>query len=148
MNTHLIQFFTEDEDAKTKCANLYAPAYQELADFRTRKKIKELEVKKTEKEGYEEFSLPKCKQIRQIIGIDKYNNKTAIYYYTLGEKIFVSNKKDTKVKIEYLPFLTVITDETGDDFELEIDQDLQMILPYKIASDLFKTDPLRRLYSI
>ena len=33
------EFFTEDEDARTKCANLYAPAYQELADFRTRRKL-------------------------------------------------------------------------------------------------------------
>ena len=43
--------------------------------------------------------------------------------------------------IEYVPYLSVITDDTEDEFELEIDQDLQMILPYKVASDLFKTDP-------
>lgn len=140
------QFFTEDEDAKTKCANLYAPAYQELADFRTRKKIKQYEIEGDSK-GYEELSLPKCKQIKQIIGTDKDNNKVSLDYYTLGEKLYV-NKKDVTVKIEYVPFLEIITDDTPDDFELEIDQDLQMILPYKVASDLFKTDPRRRLYSI
>lgn len=136
------QFFTEDEDARIKCANLYAPAYQELADFRTRKKIKEIEVKQTDGDtGYEEFSLPRCKQIRQIIGTDSRNNKVALDWYHLGEKIFISNAKTVKVKVEYIPFLAVITDETDNDFELEIDQDLQMILPYKVASDLFKTDP-------
>ena len=46
-----------------------------------------------------------------------------------------------KVVVEYVPFLNLINEETEDDFELEIDQDLQAILPYKIASDLFKTDP-------
>ena len=69
------QFFTEDEDAKTKCALLYAPAYQELADYRTRKKLKEYNVTTTG-EGYEQFKLPKCKQIKIITGMDANNNKT------------------------------------------------------------------------
>ena len=35
----------------------------------------------------------------------------------------------------------MITEETDDDFMLEIDQDVQMILPYSVASDILKVDP-------
>lgn len=134
------QFFTEDEDARTKVALLYAPAYQELSDFRTKKKLKEYEVTELG-EGYEQFKLPKAKQIRTITGMDENNNKKYVDYYTLGENIYISNKEKIKAIIEYIPFVTLITEDTPDDFDLEIDQDLQVILPYKVASDLFKTDP-------
>jgi hypothetical protein len=134
-------YFTEDEDIQTKCALLYAPAYQELADYRTRKKLKEIEVLKGEVTGYEKVKLPQCKSIKTIIGMDENNNKTNIDFYILGEYIFISNEKDAKIVIEYVPFLNLINENTEDDFELEIDQDLQLILPYKVASDLFKTDP-------
>ena len=133
------QYFTDDEDARIKCANLYAPNYEELAGFRTRKKLKEIEVKQGE--GYERIKLPQVKQIGKIIGMDSNNKKTSINFYTLGEFLFVEKDKDVKVVIEFTPFLNPITPETEDDFELEIDQDLQAILPYKVASDLFKTDP-------
>lgn len=135
------KFFTEDEDAQIKCAQLYSLAYQELADYKTRKKLKEIAVSKSETPGYEKIKLPQCKQIKTIVGMDENNNKTTVDYFTLGEYIYISNKKDAKIVIEYIPFLTLINEETEDDFELEIDQDLQVILPYKIASDLFKTDP-------
>ena len=135
------KFFTVDEDIQIKCALLYAPAYQELADFRTRKKVKEIEVSKSDIEGYEKVKLPKCKQIKKIIGMDENNNKKSVDHYILGEYIYVSNKENSKIVIEYIPFLNLINEETEDDFELEIDQDLQAILPYKVASDLFKTDP-------
>ena len=132
-----IELLTEDEDIDIKCALLYAPAYQELADYKTRKKLKEIEVSKSKTSGYERYKLPQCKQIKNIIGMDTNNNKISVDYYTLGEYIYISNSMDCKVVIEYVPFLTLI----DDDFELEIDQDLQAILPYKVASDLFKTDP-------
>lgn len=136
-----IELLTEDEDINIKCASLYAPAYQELADYKTRKKLKEIEITKSETSGYDRYKLPQCKQIKNIIGMDINNNKISVDYYTLGEYIYISNTKDCKVVIEYVPFLTLIDENTDDDFELEIDQDLQVILPYKVASDLFKTDP-------
>lgn len=134
------KFFTEDEDARIKCALLYAPNYQELADFRTRKKLKEYEISEVG-EGYEQFKLPKGKQIKNIAAMDENNNRVSADYYILGENIYISRAKAGKVVVEYVPFLNLINEETEDDFELEIDQDLQAILPYKIASDLFKTDP-------
>lgn len=136
------QYFTEDDDIPSKVAWLYAPAYQELADEKTSLKMKTIEVTATTGNiGYEEFSLPKCKQVKKVVALDENNNKISADYYFLGEKIFISNSKTAKYIIEYIPFLTLIDAETEDDFELEIDQDLQAILPYIVAADLLKTDP-------
>lgn len=135
------QFFTDDEDARTKANNLYALAYPEVADYRPRKKVREYTISKSEEPGYEENSIPKCKRITSIIGLDNNNNKVGVDFYTLGEKIFISNKEDVRVMVEYEPFVTLITDDTPDSFQLEIDEDLQAFLPYKVAADLFKTDP-------
>ena len=40
-----------------------------------------------------------------------------------------------------IPTVTQITEETPNDFELELSDELCAVLPYKVASDLFKTDP-------
>lgn len=136
------KFFTEDDDIPSKVAWLYAPAYQEMADEKTSLKLKTIEVTETNGEmGYEEYSLPKCKQIKSVVVLDENNNKITGDFYYLGEKIYISNATTAKYVIEYVPFLTLISEETEDDFELEIDQDLQAILPYIVASDLLKTDP-------
>jgi hypothetical protein len=136
------QFFTDDEDARIKVANLYALAYPEVADLRPKLETTEYEITKNEENpGYEENSIPDCKVVHSIVGLDEHNNKVGVDYYTLGEKIFISNKEDVRVVLVYEPFVTTITDRTPDTFSLEIDEDLQALLPYKVASDLFKTDP-------
>lgn len=134
--------FTEDEDIITKCAQLYANAYQDLADVYTKPKTRDIDIVKTTGNiGYEEYSLPKCKQVRRVIARDQNNNMTEADYYYLGNKIYISNKETLKYTIEYIPYLSLINDETPDDFELEIEQDLQGLLPWSVASSLFMTDP-------
>ena len=142
------QFFTEDIDARTKCANLYDPRYFELASYRFNKKTKEYSISETADRGYEEFKLPKGTNIKSLGGRNEYNERTSVDYYIEGEKIFISKKDKVKLVIEYNPFPTHITDATDDDFELEIDDELASILPYGVVADLFKTDPRRRLDSI
>ena len=134
------QYFTDDEDARIKCANLYASRYQELADIKMERKLKEYEITETG-EGYTQFKLPNCKQIRNVVGMDANNNKKSIDFYYLGKFIYINNREKSRAVVEYEPYPSVITDETPDDFELEIDQDLQAILPFGVAADLFKTDP-------
>ncbi len=134
------EYFTTDEDIKDKCALIYAPAYQELADMKTTLKTKEFEITE-ENDGYEEYTLPSCKQIKRIMVLDEKNKLISGNYYTLGKKIFISKEKKARYILEYMPFLNLINLETEDDFELEIDQDLQVLLPYLVANDLLKTDP-------
>lgn len=135
-------YFTDDDDARIKCALLYSTAYQELAEYRTKKEIQEyLITAEPDNLGYVKRNLPTAYVIHSIVGIDSNNNFIPVKYKTLGEFIYISNEKDVKVVIEYEPYLEPITPDTENGFELKIDQDLQMILPYKVAADLFKTDP-------
>lgn len=135
-------YFTDDEDAREKCANLYSLAYEEVAGYRTPRTTITYNVNKADGNvGYERFSLPDANLIHSITALDDFNNRIAVDYYILGQDIYISNSKEMRVVIEYEPYLTPINNDTLDDFELELDQDLQMILPYKVASDLFKTDP-------
>lgn len=56
--------FTEDEDAKTKCARLYDVRYFELATYRSDKKVKEYQI--TSGRGYEKFKLPSGTNIKPL----------------------------------------------------------------------------------
>lgn len=141
------QYFTEDEDAKTKCANLYNPRYIELASLRFNKKVKEYEITE-EGRGYEKFKLPNGTNIKNLGGRNEYNESISMESRIEGEYILISKAAKGKLLLEYNPFPTAITDDTEDDFELEIDDELASILPYGVAADLLKTDPRRRLDSI
>lgn len=135
-------YFTDDDDARIKCALLYSTAYQELSEYRTKKEIQEYSITgDPEHLGFLKRNLPTAYLIHSIVGMDENNNFIPVKYKILGEFIYISNEKDVKVVIEYEPYLEPITQDTPDSYELKIDQDLQMILPYKAAADLFKTDP-------
>lgn len=136
------RLLTTDEDIQTKCKLLYGLAYQEMADQKMDLKTKVIEVKATEGDkGYEVYSLPRCKQIQRVITMDSNNNEVVGDYKFVGEKIYISNQVSANYIIEYTPFPTLINEETEDDFELEIPQNLQTFLPYLVAYDLFATDP-------
>ena len=135
------QLLTEDDDIPTKVKWLYNPAYQEMADWKTNTITTTITVTASG-QGYSEHQLPNCKQIKKIICLDENNRKiNGDYFYKTDTIIYISNEITGKYVIEYVPFLTVITENTVDGFELEIPQDLQGILPYIVASDLLKTDP-------
>lgn len=136
-------YFTDDEDIQIKCALLYAAPYEELSNYRTEPKLKEVEVSKyDEVQGYERVKMPDCKKVLSVSVLDEYNNPSTVGdYRILGDYLYLSNADNLRYVIEYTPYLTMITEETPDDFELEIPQNLQTVLPYMVAADLFKTDP-------
>ena len=134
------QYFTEDEDARTKCANLYNTRYHDLASMKFNKKTKEFEIT-SEERGYQAFKLPKGNNIKVLGGRNEYNEPITMDFRFEGENILISKDKKGTLVIEYNPFPSLITDETDDDFELEIDDELASILPFGVASDLLKTDP-------
>lgn len=136
-------YFTDDEDIQTKCALLYAAPYEELSNYRTEPKLKEVQVSKyTDTQGYEKVKMPNCKKVLSVSVMDEYNNPVSTgNYRILGDYIYLSNADDLTYTIEYIPYLTMINESTPDDFELELPQNLQTALPYLVAADLFKTDP-------
>lgn len=136
------QYLTEDEDIAARLNLVYAPAYQELSQEKKILKTKVLKDISEEGTGYEEYTLPSnMYQQKRVIAMDEENNQVAPDYYTLGRKIYISRASNYKYVLEYFIYPTVITEETSDDFSLEIDQDAQMIIPYLVANDILKTDP-------
>lgn len=137
---------TDDEDISTRLNFCYATNYQELSEKKRilkTKIIKEIALDEDLEEGYTEYSLPSnMYQLKNVVALDENNNKANSDYYIVGKKkIYINNTSNFQYILEYYAYPTVITEETDDDFTLEIDQDVQMILPYMVASDILKTDP-------
>ena len=136
------QYLTDDEDIRARINLVYAPAYQELSQEKKILKTKTLKDIGEEGKGYEEFTLPSnMYQQRRILAVDEDNNQYAPDYYTLGKKIYINKASNYRYVLEYYIYPSVITEETDDDFSLELEQDAQMVLPYLVANDILKSDP-------
>ena len=136
---------TDDTDIQDRINLLYAPAYQELAQPKKiikTKVLKEISEEPSDEEGYEEFSLPSnLYQLRKVVAWDKNGKDVAADFKRLGNKIYINKQSNAQYIIEYFVYPSVITEETSDKFLLELDQDVQMILPYQVANDILKVDP-------
>lgn len=136
------QYLTDDEDIRDRINLVYAPAYQELSQEKRILKIKTLKEIREEGTGYEEFSLPSdMYQQKRIIAVDENNNQVSPDFYTIGKKIYINKESNYKYILEYYAYPSVITENTDDNFMLEIDQDAQMVIPYLVANDILKVDP-------
>lgn len=133
---------TDDEDIQTRLNLLYAPSYEELAEKHKIVKSRQYNAIPENEEMYTPFSLPTdFYEIKSILALNNNNAPTDIEYYLLAKKIYIKCKSDSKCFLEYYAYPTVITEKTLKDFNLEIEQDVQMILPYAVASDILKVDP-------
>ncbi len=141
------EMFTEDEDFQNKLKILYAQPYQELSQIKKIKKVKNVSriYKADATEHYTPYSLPfDLYKIKDVIALDIDTNKRVEgdYFLRINEKkIYINDTSKANYKIDYYAYPEVITEETEDDFELEIDQDVQMILAYKVIDNILKTDP-------
>lgn len=136
---------TDDVDIQNRINFLYATNYQELSQRKKILKTKTLKEVTDEKleEGYTEYTLPSSMyQFKRVIALDENNKTVDADYYTIGKrKIYINNESNANYILEYYAYPTIITEETDDDFTLELDQDALLILPYAVANDILKTDP-------
>ena len=123
---------------------IYNLAYKELA------MIKKIVATKTyseipdeqKQDRYTPYNLPSdLYQIKNIVTLDEDNKPINADYYTIQNKIYINDNSDGKTVLEYYKYPQEINEDTTDDFYLEIDEDVQGILPYKVADDILKTDP-------
>lgn len=136
------QYLTDDEDIRDRLNLIYAPAYQELSQEKRILKTKVLKEIGEEGTGYEEYSLPSnMYQSKRVFAMDEENNQVAPDYNIIGKKIYINRASNYQYILEYYAYPSVITEETDNDFTLEIDQDAQMVLPYLVANDILKSDP-------
>lgn len=136
---------TDDDDISTRLNFVYATNYQDLSEKKRILKTKVLKEisNETIEPGYTEYTLPSnMYQMKNVIALDENNKQANADYYTLGKKkIYINNESNYQYILEYYAYPTVIGEDTEDDFVLELDQDVLMILPYMVASDILKTDP-------
>ena len=59
----------------------------------------------------------------------------------LGKKILFSGDEAHTIRVDYYAYPSHISDDTPDTYEFEVDQDVQQIIPYRVAADILKTDP-------
>lgn len=137
-------YLTDDDDISSRLNLIYAPNYQELSQIKRILRTYTLkEIANKTAVGFEEYTLPTdMYQLKRVIALDKDNIDVQANYKLIGkDKILISKESDAKYILEYYAYPTPITEETKKDFELEIDQDVQAILPYAVANDILKSDP-------
>ena len=135
--------YTEDEDIALRLPFLFDLAYQELAQNKKIMATKLYPEKEEKVDKYTAYTLPSdLYQIKNVFMLDKDNKKGNVDYYTLGKnKIYINDNTQGQTVLEYYKFPQNLTEETEDDFYLELDQDAQSVLVYKVADDILKTDP-------
>ena len=134
------QFITEDEDIRTRLNLVYAPNYQDLSQKKKILKTKTISITE-DSDTRNSYSLPSdMYQFKRIVGLDENNEKIAVQHDVIGNKIYIKSIPGTYI-IEYYAYPEIITETTSDEYELEIDQDAQLILPYAVANDILKVDP-------
>lgn len=143
--TNANEKMTDDEDIALRINYLYSTNYQELSQKKKIEKTKTIKEisEDTVEDGYTEYTMPSSMyQFKRLMAFDDKNNSVETDYYTVGKrKIYINNNSNYKYVLEYYAYPTIITEETDDDFVLELDQDVLMILPYAVANDILKTDP-------
>lgn len=135
---------TEDEDIANRLPFLYNLAYKELAQTKKIIATKTYgEISDESKEDrYTSYSLPSdLYQIKNIFVQDSNNKQINADYYIVGNKIYINDNTPGNTILEYYKYPQEIDEETEDDFYLELDNDAQALLPYKVADDILKTDP-------
>ena len=134
-------YLTDDEDIQSRIALIYAPAYQELSQNKKIIKTKEFPISETKEDRYTEYSLPSnCYQVKNVYALDEKNKDINPDYKIRGKKIYINDKMQARCRVEYYAYPTVINEGTTNDFNLELDQDAQFLLPYIVANDILKAD--------
>ena len=136
--------YTEDEDIARRLPFLYNLAYKELAQTKkiiATKTYSEI-TEENKEDRYTSYSLPSdLYQIKNIFVQDSDNKQINADYYIVNNKIYINDNTPGNTILEYYKYPQEINEETEDGFYLELDNDAQSLLPYKVADDILKTDP-------
>lgn len=76
------------------------------------------------------------------IPADSYYEKTLNYRFEGESTIIIPNDSEAIYSLEYYAYPTKITTDTLDTFELDISEEVAVLLPFYIASELYKDDDL------
>lgn len=131
---------TDDEDIRNRLNLVYATSYQYLSQIKKIIRTKTISITE-DAEKTAEYSLPSdLFQFKRLVALDSNNEEISPTYKIIGKKIYIKQLQGNYI-IEYYAYPTEIKLDTTDNFELEIDQDVQNLLPYLVANDILKVDP-------
>ena len=131
---------TDYEDIAARLNLVYAPCYQHLAILKPIQKTKTIIISE-QSDTTGEYTLPSdLYQFKKLTALDSNNEEITPKFNIIGKKIYIKQNVG-KYIIEYNAYPSDITLNTSDNFELEIDQDVQNLLPYLVADDILKVDP-------
>lgn len=139
------ELLTDDEDISNRINLLFNGPCQRLAKIKKIEATKEINRdEKGNTKFYRKYKLPEdMYQLKNIVIKDEETNeikKENADYYIEGKDIYINDLSKGKYVINYYKYPTEITEETPDDFELELDTDACNVLPYAVASDILKAD--------
>lgn len=129
---------TDDEDIRLKLNGLCNLGQIELSLIKKIKRTYEFSIDE-ETEGYNVITLPEDFMEENRLRFYPSNN-SILSYYIQDNKLKIAGNCLGNFEFEYFANPQEITEETSDDYELEIDLIAQQVLPYYVASDILKSD--------
>ena len=133
-------FLTDDEDIRTRLNLVYAASYQYLSQIKKILKTHTISIIEAS-DSIEDYDLPSdLYQFKRLVALDSNNKEISPEFQIVGKKIYIRQNVGEYI-IEYYAYPTEITLDTPNTFELEIDPDVQNLLPYLVANDILKVDP-------
>ena len=140
------QYLTDDEDIANRLNAIYNACLTNIARLKKIERVYEFEDRtESATDLYEEFDMPDdCYLIRDIIIQDDETKSIKINqsdWYRLEDRIYINAKVKGTAILRYYAYPTEIDqNENDEDYEFEIDRDIQYLLPYAVASDILKSD--------
>lgn len=137
---------TDDEDIRLKLNDLFNIAQIEMATtLRPIEKVFKFSLPSDEyiaKEDEIYVTIPLPEDFFDIKKLRFYPREKALCndYYIQAKNLKINRLAFAKYELEYNAYPTIITEETNDEHELEVDLDAQMFLPYYVAADILKSD--------
>ena len=139
-------YLSDDEDIIARLNSIYNACLMNLARQKRIEKFYTYDDRtETDTDYYEEFSLPTdWYMIKTMTVKDPETNAikgTQADYYREGNKLFINSKTKGTHVLNYYAYPKLIkADEDDEKYKFDIDQDIQFLLPYAVASDILKSD--------
>lgn len=130
---------TDDEDIRLKLNGLCNLGQIELSLIKKIRRVHEFSIDKEPETLYSIIELPPDYMEENRLRFFPSNN-SILNYYVQDNKLKIHKDCLGNFEFEYFAKPKEITNDTEDDYELEIDLIAQQVLPYYVASDVLKSD--------
>ena len=129
---------TDDEETLAKLNSMFQAAQIFVCTIKPLEKYFIIEHPQSDT-IFNEYDLPKDFYQAFLVRDAQGNGYGQVEFHE--PKLMITDQTAQTIRVDYYAYPTEITDDTPDDYEFELTQDAQQVLPYAVVSDLLKTDP-------